>query len=73
MCFCLTKSAQKKVKALGGCLQFPDCLRVGAGAGVSVGGKRVTVDYDEAVGFDRSDVVGKSSEVSINREGVEIR
>jgi len=34
------------------------------GAGVSVGGKRVTVDDDEAVGFDRSDVGGESSEVS---------
>ena len=45
---------------------------MGAGAGVSVGEKRVTVDYDEAVGFDRSDVGGKSSEVSIS-EGVEIR
>jgi len=27
---------------------------VGEGAGVSVGGKRVTVDDDEAVGFDRT-------------------
>ena len=50
--FCLTKSVQKNVKALcmrgmyPGLLRFPDghFLCVGAGAGVSMGGKRVTVD-----------------------------
>ena len=32
---------------------------MGVGAGVSVGGKRVKVDGDEAVGFDRSDCRGR--------------
>ena len=57
------------MKALGGrgmypwLLRFPDrhLLRVGAGAGVSVGGKRMMVDDDEAV-LDRSDVGGESSD-----------
>ena len=55
-------SVQKNVKAFGGrgmypgllCVPDGHCLCVGVGTGVSEGGIRVTVDDEEAVGFNRS-------------------
>ena len=44
---------------------------MGVGAGVSVGGKRVTMDDDEVVGFGRSDIGGESSAVSIKVDYVD--
>ena len=52
-------------------LRFQDRhrLRVSVDAGVSAGGKKVTVDDDEVVRFDGSDVGGNCQEVSMKVVG----